>query len=916
MGWNDWNTFGCDVSEKLVEQTADALISTGLHAKGYDYVNIDDCWSAKQRDASGQLVPDPAKFPDGIKAVADYVHARGLKLGLYADAGTATCAGYPGSLGHEQTDAQTFASWGVDLLKYDNCNNEGLPAQQRYQAMADALNATGRHIVYSICEWGVNKPWDWAPGMGDYWRIDGDINPDWDSVKSIGRQLMRHYNGWAGPGFPDPDMLEIGTGALTPTEERTHFGLWAMYGAPLILGADLRNLPAGSLSVVSNSDVIAVDQQAAGHAVRQVSATPGQYVLARAMNDGSTIVALYNEGDSPAPLSTTAAAAGLPAAPAYRVKDLWTGAVTSTTGDLTQQVPAHGLTLLRVNRTDSPRNGSPVVTMDAPRGPGVQEFLAGPQGAPVRVSVTAPRGGPALRDLSVKLSLPTGWTTSDSLTQAFPPLRPGATKTSTWTVTPSGTSTGEATATVTWTDAQGTSARAVALDLTPTPATPTGQTSVAALPWIHAWSGYASPQRNTGIEGQTLSVNGQTFATGVGSHAESEIAVWLGGNCTRLTTSVGLQDGTNAGASIQGSVEGDGKTLASSGVMSAGMSAQPLDVNVTGVKYLVLHTVGGSSTYGGRVVWGGTQLSCAGLSVAGATTFVASKAGNVTTSVTAPVGGATSVTNQLTGPSGWTITPATPASSATVAAGDTFTTTWAVTPPAGLTGGTYQLTGQTSYVADGKTVTESKALTVGVARSAHYVYSQKYDGGPSYKRLTRDIAVPSSGGALTFWVDRDTEDGWDYMFVEAHTPGQNDWTTLPDANGHTSTDPGDSCAAGWVTLHPQLAHYQTWDGSSSCTSAGTTGSWNAATGRSSGWEQWKMDLSKWAGQTVEVSIAYASDWGGQGNGVFISDPTLPDGTAATFDDGLDGWAVSGAPAGDPPNPNDWTIVDATQYPAQ
>ena len=180
MGWNDWNAFGCDVNAALVEQTADAMVANGMQRAGYDYVNIDDCWLTKQRDANGNLVPDPVKFPAGIKAVADYVHAKGLKLGIYEDAGTATCAGYPGSLGHEKQDAATFAGWGVDYLKYDNCNNAGSSTTQqyidRYTAMRDALAATGRPILYSLCEWGVNQPWTWAPQVGNSWRTTGDIN--------------------------------------------------------------------------------------------------------------------------------------------------------------------------------------------------------------------------------------------------------------------------------------------------------------------------------------------------------------------------------------------------------------------------------------------------------------------------------------------------------------------------------------------------------------------------------------------------------------------------------------------------------------------------------------------------------------------------------------------------------------------
>ena len=184
----------------------------------------------------------------------------------------------------------------------------------------------------------------------------------------------------------------------------------------------------------------------------------------------------------------------------------------------------------------------------------------------------------------------------------------------------------------------------------------------------------------------------------------------------------------------------------------------------------------------------------------------------------------------------------------------------------------------------------------------------------SYKRLTREIAVPANGGSLSFWTSYDTEPGWDHLFVEARTAGDDDWTTLPDVNGHTSTATGDNCAAGWVDLHPQLAHYQTWDGADACTSTGSTGSWNAATGNSSGWQQWQVDLSAWAGNTVELSIAYASDWAVQNLGVFVDDITLPNGTTESFEADMDGWTVSGAPPGSAPNANDWIRTDASGFP--
>jgi alpha-galactosidase len=352
MGFNNWNAFGCDVSADLIMDTADAMVATGLKDAGYEYVNIDDCWAEHERDAEGRLVPDDVKFPDGIAAVADYVHDLGLKLGIYADAGTATCANYPGSLGYEEIDAQTFADWGVDYLKYDNCNNNSDGSQQdyinRYQAMEDALDATGRPIVYSICEWGASQPWEWAGDVGHLWRTTGDIQDNWDSVKGIIGQNLPLADA-AGPGhWNDPDMLEIGRGGMTQTEYRTHFSMWAVMAAPLLIGSDLRNVSQETLDILLNEDVIAVDQDPLGVQGRVVSDTGGLIVVDKPLEDGSHAVALYNSTDSDAHIATTADQLGLPAASGYQLTDLWSKETSETSSEIAATVPAHGTALYRV----------------------------------------------------------------------------------------------------------------------------------------------------------------------------------------------------------------------------------------------------------------------------------------------------------------------------------------------------------------------------------------------------------------------------------------------------------------------------------------------------------------------------------------------------------------------------------------
>jgi alpha-galactosidase len=347
MGWNDWNSFGCNVNEALVDQTADTLVSSGMKAAGYQYVNIDDCWMSGSRDGSGRLVPDPNKFPHGITGVANYVHGKGLKLGIYESAGTATCAGFPGSLGHEQTDANSFASWGVDYLKYDNCNNQGVDWQVRYNAMRDALANTGRPIVYSLCEWGEDSVWTWGAATGNLWRTTGDINASYGSMLSIFHANVGLYP-FAGPGgWNDPDMLEVGNG-MSFTEDRAELSLWAEMAAPLIAGTDVRTASPATMSLYTNADVIAVDQDPLGRQGHEVSASGGLDVLAKPLSNGDVAVVLFNENASAATVSTTASAVGAPSSSSYRLTNLWSKVVTSTSGTISATVPGHGVVMYRV----------------------------------------------------------------------------------------------------------------------------------------------------------------------------------------------------------------------------------------------------------------------------------------------------------------------------------------------------------------------------------------------------------------------------------------------------------------------------------------------------------------------------------------------------------------------------------------
>ena len=263
MGWNSWNKYGCNVSEILIMGMADAMVSSGMKDAGYEYVVIDDCWQVS-RNENGEIVADKDRFPHGIKYLADYVHSKGLKFGIYSCAGTLTCAGRPAGRGHEYQDALTYARWGVDYLKYDWCNTGTQEPKSSYTTMRDGLHAAGRPIVFSICEWGSNKPWEWAGAVGHLWRTTGDISDSWNSMIDIFSQ-QKDLARYAGPGhWNDPDMLEIGNGGMITEEYRTHFSLWCMLASPLMAGNDIQNMSAEIKSILLNKEIIALDQDSLG----------------------------------------------------------------------------------------------------------------------------------------------------------------------------------------------------------------------------------------------------------------------------------------------------------------------------------------------------------------------------------------------------------------------------------------------------------------------------------------------------------------------------------------------------------------------------------------------------------------------------------------------------------------------------
>jgi alpha-galactosidase len=363
MGWNSWNRFQGSVSDSVIRQTADELVASGMAAAGYQYVVIDDTWQVS-RDATGAIVADPARFPS-MKALADYVHGKGLKLGLYSDRGTQTCGGRPGSYGHETADARTYASWGIDYLKYDNCSpgagrDNDTAMRDDYKRMGDALRATGCPLVFSLSAWWF---YSWEPTVGNLWRTTTDITDDWASVMSLldknGGDTSRYADASygppgiaanAGPGhWNDPDMLEVGNGGLTATEDRAHFSLWAIMAAPLIAGNDVRTMSETTRETLTNAEVIAVDQDARGQQGRPVSASTTLEVWAKALSGTSTYaVVLLNRTAAEAAITVTWPSLGI-ASTTASVRDLWAHAdLGSVTDHYTATVPAHGVAMLRV----------------------------------------------------------------------------------------------------------------------------------------------------------------------------------------------------------------------------------------------------------------------------------------------------------------------------------------------------------------------------------------------------------------------------------------------------------------------------------------------------------------------------------------------------------------------------------------
>jgi len=364
MGWNSWNKFQCNVSEKLIMETADAMVSSGMKEAGYDYIVIDDCWQIG-RDEEGNIIPDPERFPNGMKAVGDYIHSKGLKFGLYTDAGLKTCEGRPASRGYEFQDFRQYAEWGVDYTKVDWCYAENQNALASFSLIRDAIKASGRPMVLSICEWGFSKPWLWGEGVGHLWRTTLDIEDCWDcsTIYVDNGKEMENFLGftkildlqvgleiYAGPGhWNDPDMLQVGNEKLTYEENKAHFSLWCILAAPLMSGNDLRNMSPEITAILTNKEVIAIDQDPLGKQGVKIRDDGDFEVWSKQLSDGSRAVVLFNRSESSTNMTVNWNEIGYPNHLKADVRDLWKKKdMGSYSGKYSAEVPVHGVVVIKI----------------------------------------------------------------------------------------------------------------------------------------------------------------------------------------------------------------------------------------------------------------------------------------------------------------------------------------------------------------------------------------------------------------------------------------------------------------------------------------------------------------------------------------------------------------------------------------
>jgi len=650
LGWNTYYGLGSAFTESTIKSVADAMVSRGLKAAGYQYVWIDGGWWSGTRDASGDITVNPKQWPDGMKAVADYIHSKGLKAGIYTDAGSDGCGGAnQGSYGRYQHDVNQFAGWGYDAVKVDFCGGEkrGLDPAVAYGQFRDALvnNSSHRPMLFNICNPFVPytgaapgrsayDSYSFGPTTGNSWRTDTDIGFVHNvQFKDVLRNLddnAKHPEA-AGPGhWNDPDYLgpELG---MTGAESQAQFSMWSIAAAPLIIGSDIRSITPATLSMLTNPEALAIDQDPLGVQGTPISTSGNTQVWSKPLTGGDRAVALFNRGTSPQLISTTARQVGLKSAHGYDLRDVWQHSTTETAGRISAAVAPHSVVLLRVSRGTNPRTTPPSVTLSpvsvAPAYPSSELTLAVP-GRSFEVSASFTNNALIpVDDVTIALHAPSGWRVSPAGTISAGRFRTGRSLTQTWQVTPAaGTLPGAAALTASasyqWKaqgsdDRRGQQAHVVRIGgstgVQVPAAPPSGVSYLSDHEWLRGTSGYLVPRLDQEVAGGNLRMRGTTYPKGIGTASPSTIDYYVGGNCTHLTATVGIDDGANfdpTGGTVVFQLFGDGAKLYDSGLVNRSAThAVSVDLGKANVLSLVVGD-GGDGGYNDRADWAGLQISC------------------------------------------------------------------------------------------------------------------------------------------------------------------------------------------------------------------------------------------------------------------------------------------------------------------
>jgi alpha-galactosidase len=640
MGWNDWYQYRCSITEDDVLANAKALVSSGLANVGYNYLNLDDCWMAPTRTSDGELQADPTRFPHGMAWLASQLHAMGLKLGVYESFGTTTCQRLPGSYGHYSQDADTFASWGVDFLKFDYC---GLPAgttsaslQADYEEMSQDLQATGRPIVFS--EELPVAAGDANPANSNYLpyvSLSSKISNMWRMAPDEGTAFTSTVFGhladdlplaqYAHPGaWNDLDMLMAGSTTFnwTVQQQETQMSIWAEMASPLIVSSDLTSMSAATKQILGNMAVVSVDQDPLGKQGQLVAQQNGVDIVSRPLANGDVAVLFVNTSSIAQPATTTAQAAGLQSADAYGVTDLWANTTRESAGTIAESVPADSALLYRVSPLTDTGVGQfqPVTETSAapdvpPAYPGSQYDIAQP-GQTIAVPATLHNyGRAAVTQASLSLTAPSSWQISGAPVSADA-VPGGGQLNGTWQVTvppgtPTGTYTVTAASTYTWSgthiasdSGQGTFQVAVP---------PTGTPYLDQLSWLSATSSFKSPIVDKNYYGGPLTIHGITYPHGLWANSIATIDYYLGGNCSRFTSDLGLDSSDRGQGAVDYQLYADGTKIYDSGVVSNSTPTVHADVNVGGAHILELYVAEGNGTINfGNADFGNPQLTCNG----------------------------------------------------------------------------------------------------------------------------------------------------------------------------------------------------------------------------------------------------------------------------------------------------------------